>query len=373
MNETNTSVGNTLQPSSQAKMDRALAVLTAHKEAWAKMDIPRRIVLLDQIKQELPKVERRWVAAGLAAKEMRLESMAEGEEWYSLTVVYRNIRFLRTALQDIMRYGKPQIPGKVTTCPTGQVVAQVVPYDWKEALALPGMHAEVWMDPSVSLQNGGVPQASFYHRRDPKGRVCLVLAAGNFGGLIPGDFMYKLFVEGQVVAVKMNPVNAYLGPIFEDGFIALIKAGFLQILYGGAEEGTYLSRHPEVDTVHMTGSVRTFESDCVWSRRRRHPAKAGPPTQCPRNPISAELGNISPSDHCAGTMDRERYPAPGGPDWLRDRAQRGVQLPDNPHDHSNEELGAPPKPEPRDCEFFGRDDDPQSILPRLFRAAPAIC
>jgi len=198
----------------------------------------------------LPKIEKRWVAAGLAAKDTHTESMAEGEEWYSLTVVYKNIRFLRKALQDMMRFGKPRIPGKVTTRPNGQVVAQVVPYDWKEAVALPGMHAEVWMDPSVSLRNGGIPQASFYQNQDQKGRVCLVLGAGNFGGLIPGDFMYKLFVEGQVVAVKMNPVNAYLGPIIEDGFKALVNAGFLQILFGDAPEGAYLSRHPDVDTIH---------------------------------------------------------------------------------------------------------------------------
>ena len=155
------------------------------------------------------------------------------------------------------------------------------------------MRAEVWMDPSVSLQKGGIPQASFYHSQDRKGRVCVVLAAGNVGGLVPGDFMYKLFVEGQVVALKMNPVNEYLGPIFEDGFIALIKAGFLQVLYGGAQEGTYLSTHPEVDNVHMTGSDRTFDAIMFGSGaegRQRKQARQPVFTK----PISAELGNISP-------------------------------------------------------------------------------
>ena len=273
-------------------MDGALAVLTAHKDAWAKMDIHERIALLDQIKQDLPRIEKRWISAGLAAKEAS-RAMAEGEEWYSVTVVYRSIRFLRKALQDIIRFGKPKIPGKVATRSNGQIVAQVVPNDWKEKVALPGIRAEVWMDPSVSLQKGGIPQASFYHSQDRKGKVCVVLAAGNVAGLVPGDFMYKLFVEGQVVALKMNPVNEYLGPIFEDGFIALIKAGFLQVLYGGAQEGTYLSNHPEADNVHITGSDRTFNAIVFGSgaegmqrKQARQPVFT--------KPITAELGNISP-------------------------------------------------------------------------------
>ena len=58
----------------------------------------------------------------------------------------------------------------------------------------------------------------------------------------------------------MNPVNEYLGPFYEEGFRSLIEAGFLQILYGGTQEGSYLCNHPAVDCVHMTGSTRTFEA-----------------------------------------------------------------------------------------------------------------
>ncbi len=292
-NEDNTSIGKQVQPSSQAEMDQALAVLIAHKDAWALMDIPSRIALLDQIKQDLPKVEKRWIEAGLAAKGGVTETMAEGEEWYSITVTYRTIRFLRKALQDIIQYGKPKIPGKVTTRSNGQVVAQVVPYDLKESLALSGIHAEVWMDPSVSLKDGGIQQASFYQSRDKKGQVCVVLGAGNASGVIPGDFMHKLFVERQVVALKMNPVNEYLGPILKEGFNALIKAGFLQILYGGAWEGTYLSNHPAVDTVHMTGSGRTFEAIVFGSGSEGEQRKQAHQPIFTK-PFSAELGNIAP-------------------------------------------------------------------------------
>jgi hypothetical protein len=46
-----------IAPSSQSEMDQALTVLTAHKNDWAMMDIPGRIALIDQIKQDLSKVD----------------------------------------------------------------------------------------------------------------------------------------------------------------------------------------------------------------------------------------------------------------------------------------------------------------------------
>jgi acyl-CoA reductase-like NAD-dependent aldehyde dehydrogenase len=282
-----------IAPSSQAEMDQALAVLTTHKNDWANMDIPGRIALLDQMKQDLSKVEKRWITEAMATKDAHAETLAEGEEWWNLMLVYRHLPFLRKALQDIAQFGKPQIPGKVTTRPNGQVIAQVVPYNGKEQFALPGIRAEVWMDPSVSMQADGIPQASFYHVPDRKGRVCLVLGAGNMDALVVEDCLYKLFVEGQVVALKMNPVNEYLGPILRDAFSCLIRAGYLQILYGGAAEGTYLCNHEAVDSIHMTGAGRTFDAIVFGSGSEGRKRKQARQPQLTK-PFSAELGNISP-------------------------------------------------------------------------------
>lgn len=287
------SVGMKVQKSSQAEIDQALAVLSSHKDAWTKMDIPRRIAILKQIKQDVHKVEKRLVESSVAIKGAVPGSLTEGEEWSNIAAIQRMINFLINALQDIYRFGKPKIPGKVTTRPNGRVIAQVMTNDWKEKMLFPGIRAEIWMDPSVSLENGGIPQASFYKHQDRKGQVCAVLGAGNAFALIPGDCLYKLFVEGQVVALKMNPVNENLGPIFEEAFAALIKPGFLQILYGSTQEGSYLCNHPTVDTVHMTGSDRTFDAivfgpgaEGLQRKQARQPIFT--------KPFMAELGNVSP-------------------------------------------------------------------------------
>ena len=77
----------------------------------ATMDIPGRIALLDQIKQDMSKVEKRIVAAGVEAKEYQPETFDVFVDHYSITHIYRYIRFVRKALQDILQFGKPKIPG----------------------------------------------------------------------------------------------------------------------------------------------------------------------------------------------------------------------------------------------------------------------
>jgi hypothetical protein len=46
-------------------------------------------------------------------------------------------------------------------------------------------------------------------------------------------------------------------------FAPLVDSGFLAIVYGDVDVGTHLINHPLVQSVHLTGSARTFES-IVW-------------------------------------------------------------------------------------------------------------
>jgi len=279
--------------SPQAELDQALRALAGRKDAWAAAGPAERVALIGRVVAGLNQVEAEWVQAAMAAKGISPGTMAEGEEWYSLTVLYRGLRFLRRALLDVADQGRPRIPGGLTRRQDGRVVARVVPSDWKERLALPGFRAEVWLEPSSELTTDGVPQAAFYRQPTPAGRMCLVLGAGNVAALGPADCFHKLFVEGQVVALKMHPVHAFLGPILERALAALIEAGYLRILYGGPQAGQYLCEHPLVDTIHMTGSVRTYESIIFGSGAEGQDRKAQRQPQ-QLKPVSAELGSISP-------------------------------------------------------------------------------
>lgn len=273
------------------ELDRALEVLQASKQRWADLPIGERIRILDQILTDLPAVEQRWVAAGMAAKGSRPATMAEGEEWFSLSVIYRLLRYLRKTLVDIQRFGRPQLPGKLCWKAAGQFHVDLVPQNWQDRLTLLGARAEAWV---TDRYKGDLPaMAGFYRRENPQGQVALVLAAGNVASLTAGDFLNKLFVEGQVVLFKANPVNAYLGDLISEGFRALVEPGYLQVVQGGAEVGTYLAHHPFIDEVHLTGSARTYETLVYGAGqegqlRKKH----GKPILHKR--VTAELGSISP-------------------------------------------------------------------------------
>lgn len=275
----------------RAGLERALETLQASKQRWADLPVTERIRIIDQILADLPAVEQRWVAAGMAAKGSRPATMAEGEEWFALSVIYRLLRFLRKTLADIERFGQPKLPGKVCWKAAGQFHVSVVPQNWHDRLGLLGIRAEAWV---TDRYKGDLPaMASFYRRDEPEGKVALVLGAGNVASLTAGDFLNKLFVEGQVVLFKANPVNAYLGDLIAEGFRALVEPGYLQIVQGGAEVGAYLSQHPLVDEVHLTGSARTYEA-IVYGAGEEGQArkKQGKPILQKR--VTAELGSISP-------------------------------------------------------------------------------
>jgi acyl-CoA reductase-like NAD-dependent aldehyde dehydrogenase len=274
-------------------MDAALEILGNNKLKWARLEIDKKITIIDEIARDFETVDDDWVTAGMEAKGHQEDSFGEGEEWFFVFFIYSLLRVLKNSLKDIKKYGRPKIPGGLSTLPNGQVVAHVYPQSFYDRLLLVGTRAEVWMQLGISAEEVIQGQAAFYQQKKPQGRVNLVLGAGNAPFLIPGDFLYKLFVEGQVVALKMNPAVEYLGPYIEKGFQALVSRGFLQVLYGGADPGSYLANHPSVDELHMTGSDHTYEVIVFGPGEEGKQRKAtNAPIMTKR--LTAELGNITP-------------------------------------------------------------------------------
>ena len=282
-----------IAPTDQATMDAAVAALQAHKDAWVSVTPAERSKLMAQLMRDFYAVADRWVAASMEAKKLAPDSLLAGEEWSAgVYTTIRHMRQYRDALADIARSGAPRIPGAVTTLPNGQVAARVFPQTTYDGLFFTGLTADVWMEPGVTKKNLRETQASIY-RTPHAGKVALVLGAGNVSSIGPLDIFYKLFDEDQVVVCKMNPVNAYLGPLMEVAFRALIDGGYLRIVYGGAEQGAYLCNHPGVDEIHITGSDKTFDA-IVWGPGAEGAARkaTGQPLLTKR--ITGELGNVSP-------------------------------------------------------------------------------
>jgi acyl-CoA reductase-like NAD-dependent aldehyde dehydrogenase len=283
-----------MPPSTQEAMDSAVQTLQEKKNAWVAVSVRERIALVDRLITDCAAIAERWVAACLQGKRIPADAPAANEEW--LTGPYLTIKCLsqlRQALADIETHGRPRIPGPVTTRPDGQVVAQVFPYTSYDKLFYSGVRAEIWMEPGVTAEELPRTQAVIYQEKQHEGKVALVLGAGNVSSIGPTDILYKLFMEDQVVVFKSNPVNAYVGPLIEEGFKALIEPGFLRVVYGGAAEGAYLCNHPGVDEVHITGSDKTFDAIIFG------PGPEGAKRKAEKRPlltkrVTGELGNVSP-------------------------------------------------------------------------------
>lgn len=283
-----------IEPTSQSRIDEALAILEDHKREWVALDIDERIELLERLRDGMAEVAEAWVEAAVRAKGMELGTSEEGEEWMAGPgTVLRNITLLITSLQDIRDYGVPQLPKPAFARPDGQVVAPVIPANGWDGLLFQGFTAEIWMQPEVTLDNLTDTQAAFYRNPQPQGSVALVLGAGNVASIGPMDALYKLFVEGQVVILKMNPVNEYLGPFIDDAFAPLRERGFMRVVYGGVAEGEYLCNHPLVEEIHITGSDKTHDAIVfgIGDEGARRKAENDPRNE---RELTCELGNVSP-------------------------------------------------------------------------------
>jgi hypothetical protein len=93
--------------------------------------------------------------------------------------------------------------------------------------------------------------------------------------------------------MKANPVNDYLVPHWNRAMAALVEAGVLRIVDGGAAVGQYLTAHPRIDVVHITGSDKTYDAVVFGTGPEGAQRKAADEPVLDK-PVTAELGNVSP-------------------------------------------------------------------------------
>jgi acyl-CoA reductase-like NAD-dependent aldehyde dehydrogenase len=283
-----------MPPTDQEMMDAAIQMLNAKKDTWVALGVAERIAIIDAVIRDVASVAERWVGACLKAKGIEPDAPAAGEEWsngpYS---TMKELRQFRQSLVDISVRGHPHIPGPVTTRADGQVVARVFPQSLYDKIFFTGVTADIWMQPDVTEGDLAKTQAVNYHDHEHQGKVSLVLGAGNVSSIGPLDALYKLLVDDEVVILKTNPINSYLGPLWEEGLRALIEPGYLRIVHGSSAEGAYLCNHPGISDIHVTGSDKTFDAIVFGSGREGAERKAAN-TPLLDKPITGELGNVSP-------------------------------------------------------------------------------
>jgi acyl-CoA reductase-like NAD-dependent aldehyde dehydrogenase len=267
------------------QIDRSVVSLHHHREQWVQISIPQRLAYLQDCLDRTVAIAAAWASAGCQAKGIAPESRLAGEEWIAGSIsTVRNIRLLMTTLQANGQLSPPKIYQRKD----GQFVAEVLPTNSIDRMLYLGYRGEVWLKP------GTLPTQGRIYREPTTGKVALILGAGNVSAIVAMDVLSKLFTENQVVIIKMNPVNAYIGTYLAIAFEPLIQAGFLAIVYGGVEVGEYLCQHPQVETIHITGSHRTHDA-IVWGKTisEQQERKAAHHPRI-KKPITSELGCVTP-------------------------------------------------------------------------------
>ncbi|HUY10968.1 MAG TPA: aldehyde dehydrogenase family protein, partial [Candidatus Dormibacteraeota bacterium] len=276
-------------------VDAALGDLVSGAKRWSRLPIMAKVALLRDCRDGVYATRRDWAQAAIEAKGL-LGSPLAGEEWLSgpWALLYALNRYIAT-LESIAKTGYPPLdPKRLRERPDGQLVVEVFPEAPYDRLLLNGISAEVWMDPGLAKSALPESMASWYRQRDPQPRVALVLGAGNIAAIPALDVLYKLLADGAVCMLKMNPVNDYLGAIFERAFAPLVSEGYLRFSYGGAEAGKYLCAHDLIDEIHITGSDVTHDA-IVFGAGEEGAARKRGGTPLLQKPITSELGNVSPT------------------------------------------------------------------------------
>ncbi len=284
-------------------MESALAELDMSKDAWAWLPLEKKVALLDRLIHDLHGVAEKWSSAAADAKGVPRNSTAAGEEWLTFSFLIKTAAMLRQSLRDILRRGRPRIPGRVEPIGEGQLSVGVFPQTLYDRIFYPGMTAEIWTQPGMDERSFSAAHAAVYKNPPAKGRVALVLGAGNVSILGPCDILDKLFCEGCVVVYKTHPVTDYLTPMLEKGMAALIDGGYLRIVRGGAQEGAFLAHEDRVSELHLTGSDRTYEA-IVFGPGEEGSANKAANRPLITKPFTCELGNISPTIVVPGPWSR---------------------------------------------------------------------
>lgn len=279
--------------SEHATLDRAIDELSRKSTEFARLPAGEKAALLRRCVGSLVASAPAWVAEGCRAK--GLDRDHAGEEWLAGPLpLVRMARLLGDSLAAISSRGKPPLGMGTRTGPGGRLAIDLFPASVFDRVLFVGFSGYALMQEGISREDAQRRQAGFYRRPGPEGGVSLILGAGNVSSIPPMDVLAKMFIDGEVCLLKMNPINEWLGPHLERALAPLIAPGYLRIAYGGADVGRTLVNDDRIHDVHITGSDTTHDL-IVWGPpgpgRNRRIAENDPLL---KKPVTSELGNVSP-------------------------------------------------------------------------------
>lgn len=282
-------------PAAAPDIDAALSELATGSSVWAHLTIGQRRRLLARLRTTVSAEAQAWAETSAESKGLEPGHPLRGEEW--LSGPYAALLALDAYARTLGRLEKGASPldgVRMDAAPGDRVRVHAFPLDPVDGVLLSGYTGEVWLRPGVTaaqaVRTAGLAQL----QPTRPGGIGLVLGAGNQSSIPVLDVLYELLAHNRVAILKVNPTQDSLVPVFERALAPLIQPGFLRIVTGGGDVGAYLTQHPDIAHVHITGAATTFDT-IVWGppgaataerRRENRPVL--------NRPITAELGGVSP-------------------------------------------------------------------------------
>jgi len=272
----------------EAQLDTAMKDLTSGIAKWAKLDLQGRIDLLKKTHASIATASEEWAKTAISAKGTPQGSL-EGEEWMSGP--YATLSGFTAVIESLEKLAKGKSPldgVKATKAPNGRIKFKMLPSNFYEFNLFHGFRGDLWLEPGISEAEARANAGLGAKRLGENGGVGLVLGAGNISAIGPLDMLYELIAHNRAVMLKLNPTFGSLLNVYKQAFAPLIEANLLRVVNGDAETGAYLTNHPGISHVHITGSGITHDK-IVWGSTTE---KTGTPRLS--KPITSELGGVSP-------------------------------------------------------------------------------
>ncbi|WP_081996935.1 aldehyde dehydrogenase family protein [Microbacterium sp. ZOR0019] len=281
------------------RLDTAVDDLHAGARTWSALTIAQRVTLLRAVRTSVAATAEDWANTASASKGLDGAHPLRGEEW--LSGPYSVIGALDAYIATLSRLAEGTNPLDGITidrAPGGRTRVHAFPLTGIDRFLLSGFTGEVWLEPGITPNAARASAGLAQRTPTASGGVGLVLGAGNITSIPVLDVFYELLAHNRTALLKVNPTQDALVPVYKRALAPLIEPGFLRIVRGGPAVGAFLTDHPGLAHVHITGSAATFDT-IVWgpskgegaaaTKRRRRENR-------PRlkKPITAELGGVSP-------------------------------------------------------------------------------
>ncbi|MGV2984800.1 aldehyde dehydrogenase family protein [Microbacterium sp. AGC85] len=275
-------------------LDAAIADLDAGARSWSALAVGQRATLLRAVRTAVASASEEWAHTAAVSKGLNGGHPLRGEEW--LSGPYSALGALDAYIETLTRLseGRNPLEGiRIDRAPGGRTRVQAFPLTGVDKVLLSGFAGEGWLEPGVTPRAARAGAGLAQRTPGESGGVGLVLGAGNVTSIPVLDVLYELLAHNRTALLKVNPTQDSLISVFEHAFAPLIEPGFLRIVRGGGDVGAYLTAHPKLAHVHITGSAATFDA-ITWgtgSAGKRRRRENRPQL---KKPITAELGGVSP-------------------------------------------------------------------------------